>query len=720
VEPNFTRTKIYDVDGKGNNTVSTSYTDGLSRGIQSKVQLSSTGDRVSCTYYDEAGRPSLATKPFIDTINNGRYLPGTITDSLVRVQLETGNAHDTCAYSETKYRDDPLGRVRTTVGPGEKYREYGDTAWTFGVSREDKSITLTSTGTVTFEDGVITAITPAASMAVSAVLDELYDTLLTDNPFTNDQNHILTLSLSIDGSLSTPETRISEELKDLFGRTVRTFSAPTVGSATGSRIGAAYVHDILGNVLVEQPPVANRNPIADSKYAYNTRGQLIKKVSPDGGVFTYEYYRNGLQKDVILRKSDGTKDWGLAYEYDHLGRKTAIKEVFYGHADWTPIRFFYDDTGNIPRHYFSTMPAYLFDELKNLKGRPVATVITNRGDKNIHVGELYSYDDEGRVVQKYLSISGFPTVQMTCYEYDIHGKATAEYFHYGADHIKKRFTYDHLGRLEYAIQDLYDEGLNSYPDSQVLFQYTYNDLGQLWSKKLSATNVFPPYKYGYIYDIHDRVSEITKPPTQVGFSEAIEVDDGTGTMISGYSIGGNVLNARFTYQPTSIHDTLRQKYAYSYDDVNRLTAATKNQDGAVTHHVYGYDAVGRITGKKEGDSEVSRYEYYTASNRLKRTNRNPMAGKEYVFDKRGNMVVDYTKNMVIEYDWRDLPVAYRFFDDLTAAGITKNGTTGTSDITNLDGYMKTKVTSGAVELIATVVMVYDAGGNRVAKMEVKE
>jgi hypothetical protein len=94
-------------------------------------------------------------------------------------------------------------------------------------------------------------------------------------------------------------------------------------------------------------------------------------------------------------------------------------------------------------------------------------------------------------------------------------------------------------------------------------------------------------------------------------------------------------------------------------------------------------------------------------------------GKEYIYDSFGNLIIDYTKKMVIEYDWRNMPVAYRFYSDIPAAGITRDAS-GTCTNTNLYAFMDGKVADNTVQLVSTVVMLYDADGNRIAKIDVKE
>ena len=134
--------------------------------------------------------------------------------------------------------------------------------------------------------------------------------------------------------------------------------------------------------------------------------------------------------------------------------------------------------------------------------------------------------------------------------------------------------------------------------------------------------------------------------------------------------------------------------------------------------MYHYDPIGRFRSKTEGGSYLMGYEYYPGNNRLMKTSRNTI-GKEYVYDSFGNLVIDYTKKMVIEYDWRNMPVAYRFYSDIPSTGITRDGS-GTCTNTDLYAFFDEKVADNTVQLVSTVVMLYDADGTRIGKIDVKE
>lgn len=74
----------------------------------------------------------------------------------------------------------------------------------------------------------------------------------------------------------------------------------------------------------------------------------------------------------------------------------------------------------------------------------------------------------------------------------------------------------------------------------------------------------------------------------------------------------------------------------------------------------------------------------------------------FIYDNKGNLVCDASKNMIVEYDWRNMPVKFYLYSSISS--ILKNW----SDVRAFSSANLSLVTS-------TVVMTYDASGNRVKK-----
>ncbi len=78
--------------------------------------------------------------------------------------------------------------------------------------------------------------------------------------------------------------------------------------------------------------------------------------------------------------------------------------------------------------------------------------------------------------------------------------------------------------------------------------------------------------------------------------------------------------------------------------------------------------------------------------------------QDYIYDPDGNLVFDRSKRMGIVYDWRNLPVLYRFYNNVP------------EDVTWQDAG-SLEISRSGIKLLSIVKMVYDANGNRVIKSE---
>ena len=134
---------------------------------------------------------------------------------------------------------------------------------------------------------------------------------------------------------------------------------------------------------------------------------------------------------------------------------------------------------------------------------------------------------------------------------------------------------------------------------------------------------------------------------------------------------GNVSKANIGYQLTA---TTRQdlEYRYGYDGLDRLVEAQTPTDPDFA--AYNYDSQGRLTFKKEGTNEIPQYAYVAGKNQLNNLpgHSNPIkaAADNYVYDPEGNLVLDRSKNIVIDYDYQGLPVAFRTYNSIPTEALT--------------------------------------------------
>jgi len=391
----------------------------------------------------------------------------------------------------------------------------------------------------------------------------------------------------------------------------------------------------------------------------------------------------------------------LKYSYDKFKRNTKIENCISPLGGGVKryeakVIMFYDNStclSDSSKKY--GIPAGILETLKNLKGRLVASVSLNKiKGREYFVTDIFDYDDEGRISNKYKILPGLPIQKLT-FEYDLQGKVIAETFKCGTDSVVKTYTYNSLGML----QSIVNEG----DTSDTLIKYEYNDLGQLISKNFKSGT---GHQISYAYNIQEWLTSI-QSLASAGFYEAISYNG---------LYNGNIKRTDYRYK-NSVEKTYDQEY--TYDNVSRLTGVSSSD--TAYNSVYSYDEVGRFKSKKEGSSNNDDYRYYANLNRLKKAK---TGGKEYIYNEHGSLVIDINKKMVVELDWREMPMLLRFYDRIpvssTEIGVDARGTYVINDTSckdcDLYQYLEYLEKTSAINLISTVTMIYDAAGNRVCKI----
>jgi hypothetical protein len=210
--------------------------------------------------------------------------------------------------------------------------------------------------------------------------------------------------------------------------------------------------------------------------------------------------------------------------------------------------------------------------------------------------------------------------------------------------------------------------------------------------------------------------------------------NGTGTPTD-KTYNGNIRESKITYKQGSTVVPYTQNY--SYDFINRLSSV-ETKDGGTGLPVpefdasYNYDKAGRFTSKKEGSTFNDVYDYYNQlsttpdirkPSRLKKVKSGDAC--QYIYDFKGNLIIDKKKNLYIQYDWRNMPIKFSFFENLPVdetIGSIRPDEYGTitihdGDYTSSDpyNYIDWKYAKGDLKLLSSVQMYYDAAGKRVLK-----
>jgi hypothetical protein len=246
-------------------------------------------------------------------------------------------------------------------------------------------------------------------------------------------------------------------------------------------------------------------------------------------------------------------------------------------------------------------------------------------------------------------------------------------------------------------------------------KHDYDSLGLLG--KRSFLPVRPYFGQTFKYNIRDWL-ENTSAGNLAGspqFTERIAYETASPLSLSSsapnlaFQYNGNISALEYTY-PSS-NQNMPLLLSYTYDKVNRLKSVGAASDDVTLQpsafqEVFEYDQVGRISKKLEGAlylTEAPTYSYYSQSNKLEKLIP-PESGSltrsennNFVYDLDGNMILDKSKKMAISYDWRDMPVSFKFYDNNPAVASNSS-----LDFTGCN-------------LVSEVRMVYDASGNRVLK-----
>ncbi|WP_276379199.1 DUF6443 domain-containing protein [Flavobacterium sp. H4147] len=218
---------------------------------------------------------------------------------------------------------------------------------------------------------------------------------------------------------------------------------------------------------------------------------------------------------------------------------------------------------------------------------------------------------------------------------------------------------------------------------------TYDELGQLVSKKVGNTAAAPAQKVDYTYNIRGWLTAVndinalskTGDPKDL-FAFKINYNTTTTAGVSALYNG----NISETYWTSSNSETIIRGYGYAYDNLNRLRTGIFKQNGTINNYydeTLTYDKNGNImTLVRNGDAASIRqidnlvYSYGSGNslNQLTKVADNAGTYKaggfvdsaantadDYSYDANGNMTKDNNKNITsITYNHLNLPAKITF------------------------------------------------------------
>ena len=219
-----------------------SYLDGFGRVIQSAVS-NGVYDIITQTALDSLGRTHYVYKPYQSLLANPHRYDTNFLTNLNSYYSAAGIALGSTPFMETRYMDDPIGRAHILGASGDAFK--------IGSGHERQ-------------------------------LDYLRAA---------DSAYNVTVSRDEQGD----STRV---YKDVFGNTVKS----VVMMGTDSLL-TRFSYDVAGNMTQTTPPLGSS---FSSFYKYNTRNEMIRRISPDAGTSQILYDKTGNLRFVRDAAHTGT------------------------------------------------------------------------------------------------------------------------------------------------------------------------------------------------------------------------------------------------------------------------------------------------------------------------------------------------------------------------------------------------------------------------------
>jgi len=246
--------------------------------------------------------------------------------------------------------------------------------------------------------------------------------------------------------------------------------------------------------------------------------------------------------------------------------------------------------------------------------------------------------------------------------------------------VLTRNGYDHQGRL-----------LNTYHkinsgNEKTLSTLSYNELGQLLTKKLHVTSGAGLQKMDYTYNIRGWLKKINEPDLSGGESDFFGMEllynEGFAALNGSVQWNGNISGLKFR---NSTSGAPQKGYGFIYDQLNRLTTSKYGEGTSYTSNVGRYDENltydrngnirklyrnGQVSTGVFGNIDSLAYKYTGTGNQVRAIGdivtdvagrgdfhdaTNGYTNKEYYYDRNGNMWLDRNKRMKKVYNYLNLP-----------------------------------------------------------------
>ena len=725
IAPQVAVTSIPSNTNTSNYIKNVNYFDGLGRAKQSIAirQSASQKDIVTHVAYNSFGQMEKEYLPYVPTTTGNGMLKSGALSATNSYYNTAAYDNTTNPYSQKTIEASPLNRVFEQAAPGNDWK---------------KSTTLLSKGysnghTIKFEYGTNHA-TEVKNYSVSTTFSSnTYTPSLVDNG--NHAVNTLNKTITKDENWITSDgvNHTTEEFKNKQGQVVlkRTYNASVAHDTY-------YVYDKFGNLTYVLPPkVVTSNGVSSTElselcyqYKYDHRNRLVEKKIPGKG-WEYIVYDN-LDRPVLTQdanqKAKSPDEW-LFTKYDASGRviytgiydsnssRVSLQNTFNAKSAASNYETKQTSSGSLGIYYSNSdfptaslevLTVNYYDNYVFNRGSGIGTTATSYGvtsttnTKSLATGSkvkvlgtsnwittISYYDVKARPIYVYSKNDFLQTTDIVMSKLDdftgrveetlaTHTKSNGNH---STQSIKDVFIYDHTGRL--LTQKQYLNGASSY---ELITSNSYDELGQLKTKKVGNTAATPLQTVNYAYNVRGWLTNINDVENigsdlfsfKINYNKQIEGSGGAEPLYN-----GNISQIKWK----TANDLIKRGYAFEYDALNRLNDAHNRKGATLTtfdHYSMeaDYDKNGNIlTLERKGHTNSGATSFgtmddlsyfYDSGNRLLKVadaasndqygfkddavNTASDTTNDYTYDYNGNMLTDTNKGITnIVYNHLNLP-----------------------------------------------------------------
>ncbi|WP_158280640.1 DUF6443 domain-containing protein, partial [Pararcticibacter amylolyticus] len=655
-----------DIKSKSANDVQSTiqYFDGLGRPLQTvqyKGAPSQNKDLVVPNEYDAFGREAKKYLPYADANNTGSYKPAALTSQPVYYTSPgSGVSPIPYPFAQTRFEPSPLNRVEEQGAPG--------AAWQLSTSGVSGS---GHTGKVEYSTNTASGDRAVRLYRAETVTTADHQHERTLNSTGNYEASQLYLTINKDENWTSGKTGTSEEYKDKQGQVVlkRTWKDESTPYST------YYVYDDFGNLSFVLPPGAepDNGGIDATKlnkycyqYRYDGRNRLIEKRIPGKDGWESLVYNQNDQLVLVqdpkqalsgkwtFTKYDGLEREVMTGEYQNSASRASLQntlnsqsvnwETYLGgsvNEGYSNLSF---PTSSFTAFTINYYDGYTFSGSNVFGSLPVARSLKTHslltGTKTRVLGtstmlrSLTFYDDDGRVMQvKSENYRGGVDSVLTTYTFTDEQETITHYHNSPGSKltIRTRYEYDHLDRLVKTWNRINNAA------EVLLSENVYNEVGQLWQKKLHNAAQTITYNYN---ERGWTTSSVTPK-----FDLKLRYNNPTKGASPQYN--GNISEQEYTGSHSG-----NRWFTYSYDALNRLTNAVSSHTGNKLGETLSYDKMGNIQNLARGN--YGSLVYTNDANRVSSVS--GFKNGSFQYDANGNTTVDGIRNLTTSYNYLNLPM----------------------------------------------------------------